>query len=76
MKKVCWKETRSAQEVTGRKGPDEPLKARASESEIVPGLVRSQVLRQEDTEQAGKILLEVLTSPSQHKHFSFRGFWE
>lgn len=62
-------------EVTRRKGPGEPLKAIASESEIVSGLVRSQVLRQEDTGQAGKILLEVPTSPSQHRHF-FRGFWK
>lgn len=57
-------------------GPGEPLKAIESESEIVSGLVRSQVLRQEDTEQAGKILLEVPTSSSQHGHFSFRGFWK
>lgn len=49
------------------KGPGEPFKVIATESEAVPGWVRCQVLRQEDTEQAGEILWEVTTSPSQHR---------
>lgn len=64
------------QEVTRREGPGGPLTAIATVAEIVPGWVRCQVLRQEDTEQAGKILWEVPTSPSRYRHFSFCSSWE
>lgn len=55
--------------------PGEPLKATATESEIVLGWVRCQVLRQEVTEQAGWEY-SLGSTNFRYRHFSFCGSWE